>query len=122
MMHEYDDIDRALFSLPLEDSPRGLRESIMAMTVHSPAREPATLGIWESIWAGLALALTAWLAFAIVTNPAFAAQTLAALDAFGHGLTTPWMLFSLTLGFSAVFMVSVGNLRPIRIEVRSGRS
>ncbi len=122
MMHEYDDLDRALFALPLEEPPTGLRDSIFAITLKAPRLEPASLGWWESIGVGVVLALAVWLVYAIVTNGTIAAQAMSALIVFGRALATPLVLFSLALGFSAVFIVSWLPSRPARIVVRSGRS
>jgi len=122
MQHEYDEIDRALFALPLEEPPQDLRRSILALTVHAPAPGGETISLWELLGIGLGLALATILAWSVVTNPAFGAQIVAALMLFGRGLAEPPTLAGLTIGCSAVAWVSLMTFRPARIEVRSSRT
>jgi hypothetical protein len=121
-MHEYDDIDRALFALPLETPPQGLREAILRSTVHAPRQAIATVSFWESIAVGVTLALAAWLTIVLFTNPAFAAQTGSALVAFGRALADPATLSWLAVGASATLWLSFVSLQPIRVRARSGRT
>jgi energy-converting hydrogenase Eha subunit B len=123
-MHEYDDIDRALFALPLEAPPQGLREAILRSTVHAPRRVAATAPafLWESIGVGVSLALAVWLTIALVANPGFAAQALSALIAFGRVLTDPATLTWLAVGASATLWLSIVTLRPVHARARSGRT
>jgi hypothetical protein len=122
MNYEYDEIDRALFALPLEEPPKGLRQSILALTVHAPPAAEERIDWWESLAIGLGLALAAFLAWSVVTNPAFGAQIVAALMTFGRVLSEPPMLAALTAGCSAVVWVSLMTFRPVRVEVRSNRA
>jgi hypothetical protein len=122
MNYEYDEIDRALFALPLEEPPKGLRQSILALTVHAPLAAEERIGWWESLAIGLGLALAAFLAWLVVTNPAFGAQIVAVLVTFGRILSEPPMLAALTAGCSAVAWVSLMTFRPARVEVRSNRA
>lgn len=122
MNYEYDAIDRALFALPLEEPPKGLRQSILALTVHAPSAAEERIGWWESLALGLGLALAAFLAWSVVANPAFGAQIVAVLVTFGRVLSEPPMLAALTAGCSAVVWVSLMTFRPARVEVRSNRA
>jgi hypothetical protein len=121
-MEQYDDIDRALFALPLEAPPPGLRDSILAITVRAPQPERVGAGLFEVAGAGVALALLAWFTLNIVVNPAFATAINRVLGMFGQVVTNPVVMVSLALGFSAVFIVSMLPLEPVRVRVRAGRS
>jgi hypothetical protein len=46
-MYEFDEIDRALFALPLEDPPPGLRQSILNCTVNAPAAVRSASAPWR---------------------------------------------------------------------------
>jgi len=120
--HEYDEIDRALFALPLEDPPKDLHQSILALTVYAPSEAENRAGLWEAIAAGFSLALAAVLAWTVFRNPAFGAQIVAAFTLFGRGFADQATLAALTAGCSAVAWVSLMTFRPARVEVRSGRS
>jgi len=122
MNYEYDEIDRALFALPLEEPPKGLRQSILALTVHAPPAAEERIGWWESFALGLGLALAAFLAWSVVTYPAFGGQIVAVLVTFGRVLSEPPTLAALTAGCSAVAWVSLMTFRPARVEVRSNRA
>ena len=43
MNGDYDDLDRALMALPLEEPPAGLRESILASTIYAPPQAALVL-------------------------------------------------------------------------------
>ena len=128
-MHEYDDIDRALFALPLEAPPQGLREAILRATAYAPRQAEAvapaflweSIG-WESIGVGLTLALAVWLTVALVTNPGLAAQVSSSLLAFSRVLSDPAALAWLAVGASATVCLSIVNLRPLHARARSGRT
>jgi hypothetical protein len=119
--HEYDEIDRALFALPLEEPPKDLRRAILEMTIYAPRAEERTSPL-EWLAVGLGLALAAVLAWAVIAKPSFGAEVVAVLMIFGRGFLNPATLAGLTAGCSAVAWVSLMSFRPARIEVRSGRS
>jgi hypothetical protein len=123
-MHEYDDIDRALFALPLEAPPQGLREAILRSTAYAPRQAAATAPafLWESIGVGLSLALAVWLTIAFLTNPGFAAQASSALIELGRVLTDPAILTWFAVGASATAWLSFVTLRPLHVRARSGRT
>jgi hypothetical protein len=80
-----DELDRALFNLPLAEPPAGLRASILASTIYAPR---AMMRSWETIGIGVALALLAWMVVGFATDGAlakafaapFASQLVAALS------------------------------------------
>ena len=53
-----DELDRALFELPLEEPPRALRAAILASTVYRPR---ATVSLGETVVVGTLAALIVWL-------------------------------------------------------------
>ena len=53
---EHDDLDRALFALPLEEPPAGLRASILRATVFAGPAVASPLGRAETVGIGIALA------------------------------------------------------------------
>ena len=122
MNQEFDDIDRALFALPLEDPPQDLRRSILALTVHAPIESAERVSLWETLGIGLGLVLAAVLAWAVVTKPGFGAEIVEAVMAVSRGFANPATLAGIAAGCSAVVWVSLMTFRPARIEVRSGRS
>jgi hypothetical protein len=63
MKYDSDDaLDRALFALPLEEPPEGLRASILTATVYRPV--PA-FAAWEIAAIGIVAALGIWFAMMI---------------------------------------------------------
>lgn len=59
MMYDSDDaLDRALFALPLEEPPAGMRASILTATAYRPA--PA-FSVWEAAVIGTMAAVVVWL-------------------------------------------------------------
>jgi len=63
-----DDLDRALFALPLDVPPPGLRESILRATIYAPVAIPSPFSTLETIGIGIALALAAWVAILCVAD------------------------------------------------------
>lgn len=122
-MKSYDsdeELERALFALPLEEPPADLRASIMAATVYRP---PLPVKPWE-VWVfGAALALLAWLLVLIVKGTAapellqFDSYVMDGLNAFAK----PATLFWIALGGGAVVWISQLNLTPVPGVQRAGR-
>lgn len=73
-MNEFDDLDRALFALPLEDPPPGLHQGIMAATLCRPG---VPFKAWETWLVGTLCALVVW--FAIFFHSALPADRIASL-------------------------------------------
>jgi hypothetical protein len=109
-----DELDRALFALPLEEPPADLYGSIMAATVWRPAPAFRT---WELWLAAAAFALVAWLtAWMLASSPG-------ALDRLGHTLIVTLHglgLFSrityvwIGIGLSSVWWISSLSFMPVR--------
>jgi hypothetical protein len=129
-MYDYDEIDRALFALPLEAPPAALRQSILNCTVNAPAAVRASaLAWWETLGIGAVAALAIWLTVAVLTGASAGAAIGsaftsfgAAFTSFGRSLSDPTTLGWLTVGASAALWLSFLSLRPARAVVRSGRS
>ena len=58
-MNEFDDLDRALRALPLEEPPPGLHQGIMAATLYRPA---LPIKSWVAWVAGTLCAVVIWIA------------------------------------------------------------
>ena len=111
-MKSYDsdeELERALFALPLEEPPADLRASILAATVYRP---PMPVKAWE-LWAfGAVCALLAWLLVLVAKGGA--APAFSAFDAYvNEGLKLfmqPATLFWIALGGAASVWISQMNL------------
>lgn len=104
-----DELERALFALPLEEPPADLRASILAATVYRP---PMQVKAWE-VWAfGAVSALLAWLLFLVAKGGA--APEFTAFEAYvNEGLKLfmqPSTLFWIALGGGASIWISQMNL------------
>lgn len=122
-MKRYDsdeELERALFALPLEEPPAGMHEAILARTIYRPA---LPFKAWES-WAfgGLAALLT-WLLVSVIAGGAPA--TLATI---GTDITTalaflaqPQMLFWIAIGGGAALWISQLNLTVTPEALRATR-
>jgi hypothetical protein len=124
MNDDFDDLDRALFALPLATPPPGLRASILNATVYAPKHRPATslARPWEFWACGAALAVAAWLVAAIVTQRAFAAafnaDVLAVVRTFSDPTTFSWFAVGCVLAATIWYL---GDTR-LRLPTRSARS
>lgn len=109
--HDDDELERALFSLDLEEPPADLRASILAQTVY---RVPVSAGVrpWEVWLYGALCALLAWMLILVLRGAAgpaveeagtFATQLVAF---FSH----PATLFWIALGGAATVWISQVNL------------
>jgi hypothetical protein len=113
-MKSYDsdeELERALFALPLEEPPDDLRASILAATVYRP---PLPVKPWELWLVGGVLALLAWLLVLIAKGSA--APAFLEFDSYvTQGLSVfaqPATLFWVALGGGAVVWISQLNLTP----------
>lgn len=116
-----DDLERALFSLDLEEPPADLRSSILAGTIyHVPVS--ATIRPWE-IWlyGGLCAAL-AWLVIAVLRGGS--TPVLDTLGSYGSQalafFSQPSTLFWIAVGGAAV-LISQMNLTNIPGYQRAAR-
>ena len=117
MNDDCDELDRALFALPLDEPPAGLRAGILAATLYAPAIRAPILRPWEVALVGGLLALAVLLALAAGRDPRLFAGLLTAVRA----LTAPSTLAWLAAGVSTALWLSLINLAPLR-PFRSGRS
>lgn len=106
-----DELERALFALPLEEPPADLRASILAATVYRP---PLIVKPWE-IWAlGAVIALLVWLLVLVAKGtaaPAMLAFDSYVMDALRQ-FAQPATLFWIALGGGAAAWISQLNLTP----------
>lgn len=109
--YDDDDLERALFALDLEEPPAGLRESILAGTVHA-AGLPAAARPWEAWFSGCLLALLTWMLASVLHGTAhgFLTQGVSyAVEAFAL-IAQPATLFWLAVGGAATVWFSQLNL------------
>jgi len=115
-----DDLDRAIAALPLAQPPAGFHARVMAATAYRP--EPAMRG-WE-IWAiGTFVAVAAWLAWLVASEPRATEHLTAALlyAVQSAGLMSTYTVLWFGVGVSAVWWISqlsVPASRSRRIEAR----
>jgi hypothetical protein len=106
-----DELERALFALPLEEPPDDLRSTILAATIDRPR---LTFSPWE-VWAvGTLAALVVWLSVMVTTSVphighAIVSQLTSALDLFAASVGINTLMW-IALGGSFVFWISQLNL------------
>ncbi len=113
MNDDYDELDRALFALPLETAPPDLRDAILRSTIGAPARQgfarTLPLGTWEIAGVGAALAVAMWLLLILVDDRALATNVTAVAVAAVAALYEPATLLWLAAGGAVVAWFTVGN-------------
>jgi hypothetical protein len=109
MMND-DELDRALFALPLAEPPPDLRASILASTIFAPRPMMRT---WETIVIGVVLAVVAWLVLGVLTSGGPVA-TLISLKAsmLTAIFTNPETLLWLGMGGLIAMILIAIDLRP----------
>jgi hypothetical protein len=117
---EFDDLDRALAALPLEEPPAGLHARIMAATVYRPA--PAVQA-WEVWLIGTLVACGAWLVWFVASAPHATERLVDAVTRTLEttGLTSDYTLLWLAIGASIAWwisMLTVPSRRRERVEAR----
>jgi hypothetical protein len=60
-MEEFDDLDRALFALPLATPPPGMRDAILRSTIYAMPETAVAITMREVACIGAMLALAAWI-------------------------------------------------------------
>jgi uncharacterized integral membrane protein len=116
---DFDELDRALFALPLEEPPADLRRSILAATVDAPPDAPFLRG-WEAALVGTLLALAAWLVLAVANDARLSAQLVAGAWELVAAFLQPATLAWLAAGLATALCLSLVNLTPPS-ALRSGR-
>jgi hypothetical protein len=124
MNEDFDELDRALFALPLEVPPPGLRQSILNATVFARQRSAAEPMVrpWEAWIAGGSFAVAVWLVYALVAYKGFAVaftdQTLGAARSFADPSTLVWLGAGAAVAAWLLFFNSFG----LRLPMRGARS
>jgi hypothetical protein len=119
---ELDDLDRALFALPLAEPPADLRDAILRATVYAPATSDA-FGRIETIAIGLLLALGTWLAILCMSDASLVRGLEGMLGGFLSALTDPRIVIWLGLGAAVATVLTFGNVGSVsRFGIRNGRS
>lgn len=115
-----DELERALFALPLESPPADLRATILAATIYRPE---LPVRPWEMWLFGACAAVIVWLCALILRGGA--APVAATLDIVGRGvlayLSQTSLLLWIALGGGAAAIVSQVNLTGTPGHQRSGR-
>jgi hypothetical protein len=92
-MEDFDELDRALFALPLAVPPADLRASILRATIYAEPAAPFAFA--EIVGIGAAIAFAVWLAAYVLSNPAIgsalATGTSAVLREISEGQTLAWL-------------------------------
>ncbi len=120
MNEHFDDLDRALFALPLATPPADLREAILRATVRAPAAAtpPVPFTWYEVAGIGIALAIAAWLVLAAVADHRFAAAMSDDAYAIVRELATPTTLVWTTTGGAVAALWTLANFTPLPRSVR----
>lgn len=104
-----DELDRALFALPLEEPPAELRERVLAATV---LKTESAFAPWETWAIGTLLALAVWL-LCLVSTGVGSEPVVAGLAALrASGLFDPATWLWLAVGGSATYWISRLILMP----------
>lgn len=114
-----DELDRALFALPLEEPPQDLRASILAATIY---RQPLTVKPWE-VWAlGALCAVLTWLLLLIARGHTPIVGSIDTyVDEAVRLFSNPQTLFWIALGGGAALWLSQLNLTFIPGASRAAR-
>ncbi|HEY8321004.1 MAG TPA: hypothetical protein VIG46_04325 [Candidatus Baltobacteraceae bacterium] len=101
-----EDLERALFSLELEEPPADLRGRILAATCY---RTPVIFKQWELVLLGAGLAVVAWMAFAIVTGglPSLAGNIQDGIQTVGKALSNTVTLSWIAAGGAVAVWLSL---------------
>jgi hypothetical protein len=118
--HSDEELEQALFTLPLEEPPTDLRASILAATIY---RTPFTVKPWEVWLFGALLALLTWALVLVVTGGAM--PTIATVSSYVSQalavFATPQTLFWIAVGGAAALWVSQLNLTITPEALRATR-
>ncbi len=114
MNDELDDLDRALFALPLAEPPPDLRQAILRATTLGAHVPSVALRTWETALVGGILAIAAWLLMALVHDPGGLAALGDAAADLARRAADPAYLVWLATGTSVAIwatLASSGSLR-----------
>jgi len=116
---DFDDLDRMLAALPLEEPPATLHARILTATVYRPR---AVVSNWEVWLIGTLVALAVWLSWLVAADPhageRFVELSTRLIDA--GGLDSLSTFLWLAVGVSATWWISQMSfpVAPRRIEIR----
>jgi hypothetical protein len=129
MNDDFDELDRALFALPLEEPPAGLRQSILNATIYAPVQVaiapvvvPPVVRPWEVSLVGGAVAIALWLVYALVTDKSFGPALTASVVNFARGFSDPTTLVWLGAGGAIAAWLVLFNAIVFRLPLRGARS
>jgi hypothetical protein len=114
-----DELDRALFALPLAEPPAGLRAAILRATVYAQPVASAAFGRTETIVIGVVLALAAWLLIACVADRALAAGLDALVLDVVRGLADTRTILWLGFGTATAVAFTKGRVPGLGASGRS---
>lgn len=117
-----DDLDRALFELPLEQPPADLRRSILNATIYAPPAPAPVFSLWETVGLGFVLAVACWLSAALLRNPAVSVMLIRGFEALGQALANPATLEWTATGAAVALVMLYSNAWSMRGPMRAGRS
>jgi hypothetical protein len=121
MNDDFDELDRALFALPLATPPPGLRESILRATIEAPAPVAAVTRV-EIAVIGCVLAVAAWMLLMVANDAALATALGAQISAAVRDLADPQTLLWLAAGTFVATLFTLGNFMPGTLGSRARRS
>jgi hypothetical protein len=107
MNDDYDDLDRALFALPLATPPAGMREAILRATIFAQAPSVA-FRTWEVAILGTLLAVGVWLSLFLLGDPERAAFVSAQISFLTATLAAPATLVWLAAGTGVAASLTLG--------------
>ncbi|MGH7729319.1 MAG: hypothetical protein ACREM2_11110 [Vulcanimicrobiaceae bacterium] len=110
MNEEMDDLDRALFALPLASPPSGLREAILRATVDAPVAATRLFHTWELVALASVLAVGTWLALVVAREPSILGGVMAGALAFAEALSSPAVFGWCVLGLVVTLVLSLDRL------------
>jgi len=122
-MYDYDDIDRALFSLQLEEPPEDLRASILAVTAKAP-REAIFSRPFSLLDLGVAvlfLGAAVWFSLGVLYGHGWPSLEASTRTLAGQ-LTNPAVLAWLGAGASTAVWLSLANVTSSLAGVRQSRA
>ncbi len=126
MTEDHDDLDRALFALPLATPPADLRAAILRSTIYSPSAAhacaivaPFAFAARDIAFIGAAIAVAVWLVVYAIFDPSFVSHAAANTGALVRSLLETQTLAWLAAGASIALVANdTGRLRLPRAAHR----
>ena len=111
-MQDHDDLDRAIFALPLAVPPSDLRAAILRSTIYAPvaAVQPVLAFAMRDIVAiGAALAVAVWLVVYAVFDPSAVAHVTSTIGSLVRSLIETQTLAWLAAGAAVALVANSGG-------------